>query len=225
MRATRDLLRRRMFLVHKRAEAIAHVQMTNQQYNLPPFGQKLIYAANRAELNILDRFTEPSVQRSVQVDLALIEHLEHSLNDLELYLTRTAKVDDVHTYERLRTIPGVGKILALVFLYEIHDIRRFPEVGQFLSYSRLVRPDHESAGKKHGFGNKKIGNAHVRWAFGEAACLFLRQSERAKRWKTKAERVHAPGKALAILAARLGRALYALLRKEEPFDEGRFWAS
>ena len=225
LRATRDLLRRRMFLVHKRAEAIAHVQMTNQQYNLPAFGQKLIYAANRADLKIAERFSDPSVHKTVAVDLALIEHLDQSIGDLELYLTRTAKVDDVHTYERLRTIPGVGKILALVFLYEIHDIRRFPAVGQFLSYSRLVRPDHESAGHKHGFGNKKIGNAHLRWAFGEAACLFLRQSDQAKRWKMKAERVHGPGKALAILAARLGRALYAMLRKAEPFDTARFWAS
>ena len=52
----------------------------------------------------------------------------------------------------MRSIPGVGKILALTFLYEIHDIRRFPDVGQFLSYARLVRCAHESAGKKKGSG-------------------------------------------------------------------------
>jgi transposase len=225
MRATRDLLRRRMFLVYQRASTIAHVQMTNQQYNLDPFGKKLIYAANRAKLDIPKRFSDPSVQQMMHVDLALIDHLDHSIHDLELYLTRTAKVDDVYTYERLRTIPGVGPILALVFLYEIHDIRRFASVGQFLSYCRLVRPDHESAGTKHGFGNKKIGNAHLRWAFGEAACLFLRQSDQAKRWKQKAERRHGSGKALAILAARLARTVYAMLHHETPFDAARFWAS
>jgi len=48
MRATRDLLRRRMYLVHKRAEAIAHIQNTNTQYNFAPFGKKLGYAANRS---------------------------------------------------------------------------------------------------------------------------------------------------------------------------------
>jgi len=76
MRATRDLLRRRMFLMHKRAEAIAHIQNTNSQYNLPAFGQKLVYAANREELHIAERFSEPSVKRMVEVDLALIEHLD-----------------------------------------------------------------------------------------------------------------------------------------------------
>jgi hypothetical protein len=35
MRATRDLLRRRMYLVHHRAEALAHVENTRTQYNLP----------------------------------------------------------------------------------------------------------------------------------------------------------------------------------------------
>ena len=61
---------------------------------------------------------------------------------------RHAKVDDPQTYHLLQTIPGIGKILALVLLYEIHDIRRFAEVGNFLSYCRLVRVRHESAGKK-----------------------------------------------------------------------------
>src|SRR5205823_11330924 len=62
---------------------------------------------------------------------------------------------------RLQSIPGVGKVLALVLLYEIHDIARFAEVGQLLSYARLVRRTHESAGKKQGTGGNKIGNAHL----------------------------------------------------------------
>jgi transposase len=225
MRETRDLLRRRMFLVHKRAEAITHVQNTNSQYNLPPFGKKLVYAANREELAVAERFTDPSVKKTVEVDLDLVDHLDQSIAELELYLTRAAKVDDVYTYERLKTIPGVGPVLALVLLYEIHDIHRFPTVGQFLSYARLVRPDHESAGKKQGFGNKKIGNAHLRWAFSEAVCLFLRGNETAQRYQAKKQKKHGKGKTLAILAAKLGRAVYHMLRKKEPFDARRFWSS
>ena len=105
----------------------------------------------------------------IEVDLALIDQYDTLLGDVELYLTRTAKVDDVNTFHRLRSVPGIGKILALVLLYEIHDIRRFPEVGNFLSYARLVRCAHESGGKKLGSGGKKIGNPHLRWAFSEAA--------------------------------------------------------
>src|SRR5215475_5124832 len=86
MRETRDLFRRRQYLVHKRAEAIAHIQNTNSQYNHPPFGKKLGYAANRAELDIADRFSDPSVHKTVEIDLALIDHYDKLLGEVELYL-------------------------------------------------------------------------------------------------------------------------------------------
>jgi transposase len=223
MRETRDLLRRRTYLVRKRAELLTHLQILNRQYNLAPFSKKLSYAANRAELKIAERFANPSVQKSAAVDLALVGRLDELIAEVESYLTRTARVDDVQTYHRLRTVPGVGPVLALVLLYELHDVRRFDTAGQFLSYARLVRCAHESAGKRLGSGGHKIGNAHLRWAFAEAACLFLRASERAKKWKQKQVAKHGEGKALAVLAARLGRAVYHLLRKREAFDEDRFW--
>jgi transposase len=223
MRETRDLLRRRQYLVQKRAETIAHIQNTNSQYNHPPFGKKLGYAANREELDIADRFTDPSVQKTIAIDLSLIDHYDALLGDVELYLTRTAKVDDPQAYFRLQTIGGIGKILALVLLYEIHDIRRFADVGHFLSYARLVRCTHDSAGKKKGSGGKKIGNPHLRWALAEAACLFLRRSERAKKWMQRQEKKRGKAKALGVLAAKLGRAVYHVLTKKVAFDEQRFW--
>jgi transposase len=223
MRETRDLLRRRTYLVRKRAELLTHLQILNAQYNLAPFPKKLSFAANRTEMNVAERFADPSVQKSAAMNLALIDRLDELIGDVELYLVRTAKVDDVQTFHRLRSIPGVGKVLALILLYEMHEARRFERAGQFLSYARLVRCAHESAGKKLGTGGKKIGNAHLRWAFAEAACLFLRASERAKKWKQKYAAQRGEGKALATLAARLGRTVYHMLRKREAFDEGRFW--
>src|SRR5438874_7418519 len=225
MRETRDLLRRRTFLVRKRAEALVHLTNTNSQYNLPPFPKKLAYAANREELDLPERFADPSVRKNVELDLALIETCDAQIRAVELYLTRAAKVDDPQAYARLRSVPGVGPVLALILLYEIHDIRRFPEVGQFLSYARLVRCRHESAGKKQGTGGNKIGNAHLKWAFSEATCLFLRESDQAKQWLTRREKKYGKARALGALAARLGRAAYHLLRKGEVFDEGRFFAS
>jgi transposase len=142
-----------------------------------------------------------------------------------LYLTRTAKVEDPQAYQRLLSVPGVDKVLALVLLYEIHDIRRFAQVGQFLSYARLVRCAHESAGKKKGSGGNKIGNPHLKWAFSEATCLLLRESEQAKKWLARREKKHGKAKALGALAARLARAVYHLLRKGEGFDSKRFFAS
>jgi hypothetical protein len=93
------------------------------------------------------------------------------------------------------------------------------------SYARLVRCAHASGGKKLGSGGKKIGNPHRRWAFAEAACLFVRQSERAKKWLHRQEKKRGQGKALAIRAAQLGRAVYHLLVKKVAVDEARFWGS
>ncbi len=225
MRETRDLLRRRTYLVRRRAEALAHLVNTNSQYNHPPLAKKLAYAANRAEIDLPARFSDPSVKRNVQVDLSLIDAYDGQIADLELYLTRTAKVDDAQAYARLCSIPGVGTVLGLVMLYEIHDIHRFSDEGPFLSYARLVRCVHESAGKKQGTGGNKIGNAHLKWASSEATCLLIRSSPRAKSWLARREKKHGKKRALGALAARLGRAVYHLLRKGEVFDEQRFFAS
>jgi transposase len=222
LRETRDLLRRRMYLVHQRAALITHIQILNAQNNLPEFGRKLIYAKNRAELKIAERFLNPHVRQSVEVDLALIDALDLQIGDLELYLERTAKIEDPQTYHLLKTIQGVGKILGLVLLYEIHDIRRFPDVGCFLSYARLIRCAHESRGKKLGIGGAKIGNAHLKWAFSEAVCLLVRSYPAVKAWRAKKEKRHGKKKTLGILAARLGRTVYHMLRKREAFDVRRF---
>jgi transposase len=220
MRSTRDLLRRRMHLMRRRAEIIVHVQNTFSQYNLEPWGKKLSFAANRA--GVAEQFQDESVRRSVECDLELIDHLDQQLRRLELYLVQHAKVDDPQAYHLLQTVPGVGQLLALVLLYEIHDIRRFGGVGPFVSYCRLVRCSHESAGKKTTGKGKKIGNAHLKWAFSEAACLLLRGWPEAQNYVARLTKKHGKAKALSILAARLGRTVYWMLKRQDAFDEKRF---
>jgi transposase len=179
MRASRDLLRRRTHLMRKRAELLAHVQNTNSQYNLPDIGANLAYTANRG--GVAERFTDAAVQKNIEVDLALITYYDELLRDLELSIIQTTKKHDANTLYLLQTVPGIGKILSLVLLYEIHDIARFPRVQDFVSYGRLVKCAKESAGKRLGTSGKKIGNAHRKWAFSEAAALFLRNNEPAQK--------------------------------------------
>jgi len=220
MRATRDLLRRRLYLMHHRAEALAHIVNTASQYNLPPITKKLTYAANRQ--GVAELFPEVSVRLNVEADLELINHFDEQLRRLELQLSRSAKIDNPQDYYLLRGIPGIGKILALVMLYEIHDIRRFPKAGNFLSYARLVKCMHESAGKRLGSGGKKIGNAHLKWAFSEATLLLMRQLPEAKQYVEQLAKKHGKGKAISILSARVGRAVYLILKRKQPFEAQRF---
>ena len=147
------------------------------------------------------------------------------LNQLELFITRQAKQQDQHSFYLLRSVPGIGKILALTILYEIHDIARFPRVQEFVSYCRLVKCSRQSAGKHYGFSGKKIGNAHLKWAFSEAAVLFLRNNPEGQKLVARLERKHGKAKALTILAHKLARAVYFILRREKAFDLTQFLAA
>jgi transposase len=220
MRATRDLLRRRMYLTRKRAELLAHIQNTNSQYNLPEIGKKLAYKANRD--GVAERFPDPAVQKSMEVDLALLGSYDPLLNDLELHIVKAAKQHDVNTLYLLQTVPGIGKILSLVLLYEIHDIQRFPSVQDFVSYCRLVKCAKESAGKRYGTAGAKMGNAYLKWAFSEAAVLFLRDHPAGQKYLTRLEKKHGRGKALTLLAQKLGRAVYYMLKRQQAFDVHKF---
>ena len=110
----------------------------------------------------------------------------------------------------------------MVMLYEIEDIARFPREQDFASYCRLVKPAKESNGKKYGHSGKKIGNAHLRWAFGEAVVLMLKGNKPAQQVVHRLASKHGKGKALAILAHRLGRAVYYTLKNQVPFDQDQF---
>ena len=223
MRSTRDLLRRRTFLVRRRAEALGHVTNTHSQYNLPHNAGPLYRKSLRA--GVAERCDDESVRRMIQSDVTLIDHYDAIIRELENHLERHAKVNDPHTYQLLRGVPGIGRVLALVILYEIDTIRRFPTVGQFVSYCRLVKCAHESAGKRHGTGGSKIGNAHLKWAFSEVVPLMMRELPEAKRFIQRKERKVGKGKAMSILGARVARAVYHMLRRKEPFDIKTFFAS
>jgi transposase len=205
MRATRDLLRRRMHLARKRGELLAHVQNTNSQDNLPAIGKKIASKANRD--GVAERCADPAVPKSIEVDLALITYYDALLRDVELSLVKTAKHHDANTLYLRQTVPGIGKILSLVLLYDIHDIERFPRVQDFASYCRLVKCARESAGKRSGTSGANIGNAHLKWAFSEAAGLFLRDNPAGQHLLARLEKKHRKGKALTILAHTLARAV------------------
>jgi len=118
----------------------------------------LIYRGNRAR--VPDAFTDPIVRKSIEADLALCDTYDTLIRDLEKTVLQQAKVQDPNTLLCLNTMPGIGKILALTFLYEIHDISRFESVQRFASYARLVKCEKSSAGKRSGSSGSKIGNVH-----------------------------------------------------------------
>jgi len=222
MRTTRDLLRRRLYLVRERGFLLAHVQNTHHQCNLPTPGAKLQWRRNRT--GVAEHFTDASVRKTVEVDISVIDHLDTTIRELELYLTNTTKEHDANSFFLLNSIPGVGKVLAMTILYEIHDISRFPTVQDFASYARLIRCARESAGKRSGTSGSKIGNAHLKWAISEATVTMLRHAD-IEKLQNRLQRKHSKGKAMGVLAHKLGRTIYYMLLRRKPFDMERFLAA
>lgn len=222
MRATRDLMRRRNHFMRKRAELFAHIQNTGSQYNLPALGR---IAKKSGRDNLVELFPTGCARKNIELDLALIDAYDPLLDQLERYIVKTATGHDPVALALLKTVPGIGKVLSLIILYEIENLERFPRVQEFVSYARLVKCARESNGKKSGTSGKKIGNAHLKWAFSEAAVLFLKGNEPAQRYREKLANKHGKGKSLTILAHKLARAVYYMLKNKVAFDQEKFLRS
>lgn len=198
MRATRDLLRRRTHIVRHGAELKAHVINTTSQYNLPPNKVNLKTAGARKQLR--STFDQPEVQRNIDLDMTILDCYSQELYRLERFIEQQAKQHNPLYLQVLRTVPGIGRVLALTILYEIGDIQRFDSVQKFASYARLVKCKAESAGKSYGTQGNKIGNAHLKWAFSEAAVLYLKGNPKAQRYLQRLLKRMSKAKALSALA-------------------------
>jgi transposase len=222
MRGTRDLMRRRLHFVRNRAELLTHIRNTRSQYNLPPLPHTLRLPASRALVG--QPFADPSVRASLEADVAMLDHYDRVIGDLEVRIGRDARRHDAAAFARLRSVPGIGEILGLTILYEVHDIGRFSRVQEFASYARLVKCGSESAGKITGTRGAKIGNVYLKWAFSEAAVQFLRHTREGKPLLRRILKRHGKGKALSILAHKLGRAVFYMWVRETNFSMERFVA-
>ncbi len=170
MRATRDLLRRRMKIVRHGAHLKAHVVNTTSQYNLPPNKVNLKNICAREKIS--STFSDQVVQKNVDLDIAILDCYAKELSKIEWFIEQQAKQHNPVHLHILKSISGIGRILALTIIYEVGNISRFESVQNFASYARLVKCKAESAGKSYGTQGNKIGNAHLKKIRGHVYCII-----------------------------------------------------
>ncbi len=226
-RAVRDLVRFRGVLVEDRAryKTIFRNFLNNQQYLkltatklqklaleckqtnssdclMPIFGDELIAEKGFELLYMIQVLTERIEAVEQKIAKALKEH---------------ATLDPLR--KLLKTIPGCGEVLSTAISVEIADIKRFKSARDFVSYCRLAPSNRFSNGKSKGEGNKKNGNAYLSWALTELATLAARFCEPIRK---KYDRLFAKTKlrvkAIRALAAKMARAIWQMLKKQEAFD-------
>jgi len=225
-RPLRALLRQRILYVWRRSELLSRLQSHQLAHNRPTLRQT---RPNRApwEQQLLAQEDNPVRQLALQNDLALIGHYDAQLAILEKELLQLTKQTACRDFTLLQTTPGIGEYLGLTILHEIGDINRFPTVKDFLSYCRLVKGTVASGGKIKGLRGAKLGNPYLRWAFGEAAVIAKRDHALLG---PLAQRLEArmggnKFKANTVLAIKLARAVYFMLKSHTVFDADRLVAT
>ena len=225
-RPLRALLRQRLFFVWRRSELLGRIHSHQLAHNRTPVKQTRRVRDSWQE-QLLKAEDHPLRQIALQNDLAMIGHFDRQISQLEEELQRQTKKIAGRDYALLQTVPGIGENLGLTILHEIRDINRFPTVKDFLSYCRLVKGTVASAGKIKGLRGSKLGNPYLRWAFGEAAVIGKRDHHllRPLAQRLEAKMNGNKFKANTVVAIKLARAVYFMLKNKTVFDPERLIAS
>jgi transposase len=125
IRSTRDLLRRRLYLSRQQGQLQAHIQNTNIQYNLSSFEKRIDRHSNR--IGIADRFSDPMVRTSIEVDSALMDAIHKQILAIERQINSQVPDHDPVAVHLLRSIPGIGIDLPpmLCTTSRVSPVRRF----------------------------------------------------------------------------------------------------
>lgn len=220
LRAVRDLARKRAQLVHSRTMHILAVETLVARQT-----------GGRISSNCVKQLTPEAIEQwgwAADTALAVEANVElvHATSDVIRTLEKRIRERIALTPEFavLKTVPGIGDILASTIMLETGTVERFARVGNYVSYGRCVGSGRYSNGKKKAEGNRKNGNAYLAWAFVEAAQFALRYNSAAKSFYERKKAKTNTVIAIKALAHKLARACYHMLKEQTPFDEKRCFA-
>jgi transposase len=219
LRPVRDLLRRRTNLVHQRTALMLsfkslYARTTGQAMPL----QQLKSMEPKAAKEL---YEHPANQLIAQLQLEHIEALNRSISRIEKAVLGCAR--ELPLYEKLLTIPGIGRILAMTITMEVGDIARFKTDGDFASYCRAVDSRRLSNGKQKGQNNPKCGNKYLAWALVEAANFAQRYDENCRRWYDRKKAKTSTVVATKALACKLAKAAWHIMANKTDYDANRMF--
>ena len=214
-RPVRDLLRKRSFLVRQCTSHIHSVRCMIERHTSKRLSAREIKKLEVTDLEIF--FQDEHLILSAGANVAAIAFLTHHITRIQKAVKKQAKLRE--PFKLLRTVPGIGDILALTIMLEVGDIRRFPKVGDFASYARCVPTERISNEKSKGKGNRKNGNRYLNWAFVEASNLARRHSEKFRRYYQRKVAKTNNIVATKAICNKLARVCYYIMRDQVPFRE------
>lgn len=219
-RAVRDLARKRMQLVQQRTAQILTIESSLSRHSGWKLSSNRIKCLWQADLDEMRLGEMPML--GLKANVAVMQTLQTQIDSLEKVLADYCRAEP--GYQLLRTVIGIGEVLATVILLETGSIERFADAGNYASYCRCVGSAHLSNGKKKGQGNTKNGNRYLAWAFVEAANFAVRSCEAARRFYQRKKATRNNTVAIKAVAHKLARACYHMLKTQTPFCVDRCFA-
>jgi transposase len=215
-RGLRDMLRRRMRLVHERTAEWLSLEALVARHTGRDMNVNELKECDLAQILA----GQSHALTMAQANVRHIEFLEREIRALEKAVM--AELPGRDDYQRLMTVPGIGPVLARTILLETGPIERFTEAGNYASYCRTVKAEHTTNGKKKDEGNRKSGNKYLAWAYVEAANLSVRHSPELRAWfQRKQARSGKRVIAVKALANKLAKACYFMLKEGKNFEVQR----
>lgn len=215
-RGIRELLRRRMILVRQQTMCLLSIQGMITRYENIRFNGDKIKRLKDDEEKLLSYVKDEQVRFAAQSQFKVLRCIMEQIALLEKSILDQIRKDPV--YNLLKTIPGVGPILAMTILLETGEIKRFANVGNYSSYCRCVESKRISNEKKKGENNRKNGNAYLGWAFIEASNAAIRHYPKIKKCYQRKLNKTMRVVALKTIANKLSRATYFILRDGVKFE-------
>lgn len=216
-RPIRDLLRRRTFLVQKKSSMLISMRGAFECRTGIHVKTNDMKAWEESDLD--QWFDNPEMKLGISCLLSPISAMKEQIEIIEEAVLAKAKLRD--EFRMLKTVWGIGKILALTIMYEVGDINRFEHVGNFASYCRLVDSKRLSNKKRKGKGNSKNGNPYLSWAFTEASHFANRHRKPAQKFFQRKVKQTNTIVATRALAHKLGRASFYVMRDSVEFDPAK----
>jgi len=213
-RPVRDLLRKRSQLVRQRTTNLLSIQNLLTRNTGSSLSARRVKGLDVQQVDEL--LDNPDLALAVKANLSVMCSADEQVQILEQTVTQRVKLRSQFSF--LKTVPGIGEILALTIMLETGDIRRFASVGNFASYCRCVGSQKISNGKKKGKGNTKNGNKYLAWAFVEAAHFAIRFNSKIKSFDQRKKAKTKGVVAIKAVAHKLCRACYYIMRDRVPFN-------
>jgi len=213
-RAVRDLARKRGQLVRQRTANLLSIKNTIRRSTGGTVKSDVIKAMEPKGVSELA--VDADVGLAIEANVCVRACLDEQIAKLERAVLQRAKLKP--EFEKLKSIPGVGNIVAMTIMLETGGITRFASVGDFASYCRCVDSKRLSNKKKKGQGNTKNGNRYLAWAFVEAANFAIRYSQPIQRFHQRKQARTKNVVAIKAVAHKLARASYYIMRDQVIFD-------